>query len=46
MLGFPRSATARAAAPSRLRAYNVRDFREHVVGATAGAMSRSATQTI
>jgi putative ABC transport system ATP-binding protein len=44
MLGFPRSATARAATPSLLRAYNVRDFREHVVGATAGALSHPAPQ--
>jgi putative ABC transport system ATP-binding protein len=28
MLGFPRSATARASAPTALRAYNVRDFRQ------------------
>jgi putative ABC transport system ATP-binding protein len=37
LLGFPRSATARALTPLRLRAYNVRDFREQVVGSTAGA---------
>jgi putative ABC transport system ATP-binding protein len=37
LLGFPRSATARAATPLRLMAYNVRDFREQVIGATAGA---------
>jgi CRP-like cAMP-binding protein len=37
MLGFPRSATARAHTPVRLTAYNVHDFREQVVGATAGA---------
>ena len=34
----PRSATARGVVtPSVLRAYNVADFREQVVGATAGA---------
>ena len=37
MLGFPRSATARALSPLRLKAYSVADFREQVVGATAGA---------
>jgi putative ABC transport system ATP-binding protein len=37
LLGFPRSATARAITPLRLVAYNVHDFREQVVGATAGA---------
>jgi len=37
LLGFPRSATARALTPLRLVAYNVQDFREQVVGATAGA---------
>jgi putative ABC transport system ATP-binding protein len=37
LLGFPRSATARALTPVRLKAYNVRDFREQVVGSTAGA---------
>ena len=37
LLGFPRSATARALTPSVLRAYNVADFREQVVGSTAGA---------
>ena len=37
LLGFPRSATARTLTPVRLKAYNVHDFREQVVGATAGA---------
>jgi putative ABC transport system ATP-binding protein len=37
LLGFPRSATARALTPLRLVAYNVHDFREQVVGKTAGA---------
>jgi len=37
LLGFPRSATVVAQTPLRLVAYNVRDFRERVVGATAGA---------
>ena len=37
LLGFPRSATARALTPLRLMAYNVHDFREQVVGATSGA---------
>ena len=37
LLGFPRSATARAVTACSLRAYNVADFREQVVGATAGA---------
>jgi putative ABC transport system ATP-binding protein len=37
LLGFPRSASARALTPVRLMAYNVHDFREQVVGATAGA---------
>jgi putative ABC transport system ATP-binding protein len=37
LLGFPRSATARAVTACGLRAYNVQDFREQVVGATAGA---------
>jgi putative ABC transport system ATP-binding protein len=37
LLGFPRSATARAVTPLRLIAYGVHDFREQVVGATAGA---------
>jgi len=41
LLGFPRSATARAITPLRLMAYNVRDFREQVVGATAGASRTS-----
>ena len=39
MLGFPRSATARALTSVRLMAYNVHDFREQVVGATAGSRS-------
>jgi putative ABC transport system ATP-binding protein len=37
LLGFPRSATARALTPLRLMAYNVHDFRDQVVGSTAGA---------
>jgi putative ABC transport system ATP-binding protein len=37
LLGFPRSATVVALTPLRLVAYNVRDFREQVLGATAGA---------
>ena len=37
LLGFPRSATARAVSPALLTAYNVHDFRSKVVGATAGA---------
>ena len=37
LLGFPRSATARSLTAGVLRAYNVADFREQVVGATAGA---------
>ena len=37
LLGFPRSATARAVTPLRLTAYGVHEFREDVVGATAGA---------
>jgi putative ABC transport system ATP-binding protein len=37
LLGFPRSATVTARTAVRLMAYNVRDFREQVVGATAGA---------
>jgi putative ABC transport system ATP-binding protein len=37
LLGFPRSATARALTAGRLRAYSVADFREQVVGETAGA---------
>jgi putative ABC transport system ATP-binding protein len=41
LLGFPRSATARAVTPMRLIAYNVRDFREQVIGATATAGSRA-----
>lgn len=42
LLGFPRSATATALSPLRLRAYNVHDFREQVVGATAStAVERS-----
>ena len=41
LLGFPRSATARAVTAVRLKAYNVHDFREQVVGATAGALSRT-----
>ena len=40
MLGFPRSATAVARTPLRLVAYSVHDFRDQVVGATAGASSR------
>jgi putative ABC transport system ATP-binding protein len=41
LLGFPRSATARALTPMRLIAYNVHDFREQVVGATATAASHA-----
>jgi len=37
LLGFPRSATARGLTPCVLKAYNVADFREQVVDATAGA---------
>jgi putative ABC transport system ATP-binding protein len=37
LLGFPRSATAIASMPTRLRACNVRDFRAEVVSATSGA---------
>jgi putative ABC transport system ATP-binding protein len=37
LLGFPRSATATAVTPLRLVAYGVHEFREKVVGATAGA---------
>lgn len=37
LLGFPRSATARALTPVRLIAYSVHDFRDQVVGATASA---------
>jgi putative ABC transport system ATP-binding protein len=36
LMGFPRSATAIASTPARLRACNVRDFRAQVVEATAG----------
>jgi putative ABC transport system ATP-binding protein len=32
LLGFPRSATARAATDVRLTAYNTRDFREQILG--------------
>ena len=32
LLGFPRAATARAAGPTRLRAYGVHDFRDRVLG--------------
>ena len=38
LLGFPRSATVRAVTPTRLVAYDVHDFREQVMGATAGAL--------
>jgi putative ABC transport system ATP-binding protein len=41
LLGFPRSATARALTPMRLIAYNVHDVREQVVGATATAASHA-----
>ena len=37
LLGFPRSATVTARTACRLIAYNVQDFREQVLGATAGA---------
>ena len=37
LLGFPRSATVGAATDVKLTAYNVRDFREQVIGTTAGA---------
>lgn len=37
LLGFPRSATARAVTPLRLTAYGVHEFRDGVVGATSGA---------
>ena len=37
LLGFPRSATARALTPLRLMAYSVHDFRDQVIGSTAGA---------
>ncbi|HUW01219.1 MAG TPA: ATP-binding cassette domain-containing protein [Acidimicrobiales bacterium] len=37
LLGFPRSATVSAATDLELTAYNVRDFREQVIGSTAGA---------
>ena len=40
LLGFPRSATARAITPVRLIAYNVHDFRDRVVGSTAGASAQ------
>jgi putative ABC transport system ATP-binding protein len=36
LMGFPRSATAIASTPARLRACNVHDFRAQVVEATAG----------
>ncbi len=36
MLGFPRSATARATAPTALRACNVRDFRDVVLAGSNG----------
>ena len=39
LLGFPRSATARALSPTLLTAYNVRDFRAQVVDATSGALA-------
>jgi putative ABC transport system ATP-binding protein len=39
LLGFPRSATARALSPCLLTAYNVQDFRARVVDATAGSMA-------
>jgi putative ABC transport system ATP-binding protein len=37
LLGFPRSATARALTPLRLIVYGVHDFRAQFVEATAGA---------
>jgi putative ABC transport system ATP-binding protein len=37
LLGFPRSATARASTPVRLIAHGVHDFRASVLGATEGA---------
>jgi putative ABC transport system ATP-binding protein len=43
LLGFPRSATARALSPTLLTAYNVHDFRATVVGATAGASADDRT---
>lgn len=42
MLGFPRSATARASAPTALRASNVRDFREVVLAGTDGTAPERA----
>ena len=39
LLGFPRSATARAVSPALLTAYNVRDFRAQVLDATTGALA-------
>jgi putative ABC transport system ATP-binding protein len=42
LLGFPRSATATAVTPLRLIAYGVHEFREKVVGATAGASAADA----
>jgi putative ABC transport system ATP-binding protein len=45
MLGFPRSATARATTPVRVTAYNVRDFREQVVGSTAGTDASGPART-
>ena len=44
LLGFPRSATARAHTPVRLMAYNVHDFREQVVGATAATRTGSPSE--
>ena len=44
LLGFPRSATARALTSVRLMAYNVHDFREQVVGATAATRTGSPSE--
>lgn len=47
LLGFPRSATARAATDVQLTSYNVRDFREQVLGAgrAGSANGRAAVPT-
>jgi putative ABC transport system ATP-binding protein len=42
MLGFPRSATAIAVKPTRLRACNIRDFRADLVNATASTSTEGA----
>ena len=42
MLGLPRSATARAAGPSVVTGYSIRDFRDHVGPSTAGGLLAAA----